>query len=207
MRGGCGRLIPFDQAAETLQGLLPHPAAAGAFCRVVEAAVFEGEDASGRTGEKLHVDYGFCGVDGRCGLPDISDLIGADDPAGGVDARLKGFAAIEIDAEGIFCYLPEGEVKVVGIWGLKPGLDVFGDAEGVEDAAAVGLELEGQGDVPVVRAGDSGDRSPVERSWIELGIDVDVVFGTGQFVHFNSPRRRGRRHFRFPTGWVTTETE
>jgi hypothetical protein len=156
------RSVLFHQPGEPFERLLPHPAASRAFDGIFESAVLEGENAAAWPAQKLHVNHGFAGGDGRGCLPDVSNLIFTYDPAGAIDAGLKGLAAIEIDAEGVFCYLIEDEPQVVSIRGLEPGFDVFGDAESIEDPAAVGLELEGKGDIPLLLATDSRHYSGVK---------------------------------------------
>ncbi len=83
---------------------MPHPGTPGTFFRVLEPTVFQSQDTAGGATQKLHVDPCFCGADGRGCLPDISDLVCAYNPASAINACLKGFAAIEINAEGLFCY-------------------------------------------------------------------------------------------------------
>jgi hypothetical protein len=193
------RSVFFHQPAEPFERLLPHPAASRALCGISEPAVFQGKHAAAGTTQKLHVNHGFRGGDGRSCLPDVPDLIFTNDPARTIYAGLKGFAAIEIDAKCLFCYLIEDEPQVIRIRGLQPGFDIFRDAERIEYAAAVGLELKGKGYVPLVLAGDHRHHSGVDPK-----INVGVRFCVGQSVHFISPHPHKEKAFHLPNGLIVT---
>jgi hypothetical protein len=59
-----------------------------------------------------------------------------------MNACLKRFSAIEINTEGLLSYKVENKSCIRCVWRLKPRFDIFRDAERIEHAAAVGLNLE-----------------------------------------------------------------
>ena len=122
--------------------MIPHLSAPDALVRVFEPAVLQGQNTGCCITEKFHVNPGL-----RCAgetgyLPDISDLIGADDATQTVDDCLKRFAPIEIKAETLLGHRIEDEVQAPGMRRLQPGFDVFGYAEGVENSSGVCFEAE-----------------------------------------------------------------
>src|SRR5260370_22819109 len=120
---------------------MPHVVTPDTCCLIFKRDVSQTENTRTWTAEKLNVNQGFSGANGRHPFRVISDLVSVHDTARAIDACLKRFSAIEIDTEALLCYKIEDRLQSLGIRGLKPCFDIFGDAERVQHATAIGLDL------------------------------------------------------------------
>jgi len=164
---------------------MPHLPAPRTFCRIFEPTVFQTENTTAWTTQELHINQGLRGTKGRDSLPGVSNLIRVHDTARTMHACLKRSGAIEVNTEGLRCYEIEDKLQLPCIRGLQPCFDIFRDAERIEHAAAIGLNLKRKRDVPHVPVWYRRNHPRISQSISLNGVHV-------------SPRLRTEEAFQLP---------